>query len=243
MVENNFVPALTQKFLDTLGGFRFFDYFCLQIGFQPLSLINTIRIMTSPANIKKFIEQRPRLKQWMLWMMMHPTKARPRLWLRMLAPLYQKRGKHSHIYRSVRMDTPPFHRFELGDYSIIEDFACVNNAVGDVIIGKQARVGLHATLIGPVSIGDNTHLGQGSMVTALHHRYDDTTSPIFRQGVTTTPVQIDSDVWIGANAIILPGVKVGRHAVVAAGAVVTKDVEPFTIVGGVPARKIKDIKK
>ena len=61
------------------------------------------------------------------------------------------------------------------------------------------------------------------------------------QGVSTQPVVIGDDVWIGANAVILPGVTIGRHCVVAAGAVVTKDVPDNTVVGGVPAKIIKKL--
>jgi acetyltransferase-like isoleucine patch superfamily enzyme len=60
--------------------------------------------------------------------------------------------------------------------------------------------------------------------------------------VSTKPVVISDDVWIGANATITPGVTIGRHSVVAAGSVVTHDVPPYTIVAGVPARIIKTIK-
>ena len=56
------------------------------------------------------------------------------------------------------------------------------------------------------------------------------------------PVTIEDDVLIGANAVVLEGVRVGKGAIVAAGAVVTKDVEPYTVVAGTPARKIKDVK-
>jgi galactoside O-acetyltransferase len=63
-----------------------------------------------------------------------------------------------------------------------------------------------------------------------------------RYGVTEdAPIVVEDDVWIGAGAIVLPGVSIGRAAVVAAGAVVTGDVAPFTIVGGVPARLIGEV--
>jgi Acetyltransferase (isoleucine patch superfamily) len=139
------------------------------------------------------------------------------------------------------MDTPPYRQFRLGRYSVIESGACINNAVGDVIIGDYTRVGLHNTIIGPVNIGHHVNLAQGITVTALNHNFEDSEKRIDEQGVCTTPVVIEDDVWIGANAVILPGVRVGTHSVVAAGAVVTKDVPPHSIVAGVPAKVIKKI--
>ena len=62
-----------------------------------------------------------------------------------------------------------------------------------------------------------------------------------RQDLHPAPVNIKDHVWIGSGAIILPGVTIGEGAIVAAGAVVTKDVEEKTVVGGIPAKKIKDI--
>jgi acetyltransferase-like isoleucine patch superfamily enzyme len=96
-------------------------------------------------------------------------------------------------------------------------------------------------VIGPVSIGNNVNLAQGITVTALNHNFGDTTRKIDEQGISTKPVEIGDDVWIGANAVILPGVTIGRHAVVAAGAVVTNDVPNNCVVGGVPAKLIKQI--
>ena len=85
------------------------------------------------------------------------------------------------------------------------------------------------------------HLAQGITVTALNHNFEDTTRRIDQQGVSTKPVVIGDDVWIGANAVILPGVTIGPHSVVAAGAVVTRDVPPGCVVGGVPAKVIRQL--
>jgi len=123
----------------------------------------------------------------------------------------------------------------------VESFSCINNAVGDVIIGDHTRVGLHNTIIGPVSIGSHVNLAQGITVTALNHNFADKNLRIDEQGVSTSPVTIGDDIWIGANAVILPGVTIGNHSVVAAGAVVTKDVPPHTLVAGVPAKIIKEL--
>ena len=184
----------------------------------------------------------PKVKRFLGWLIMNQRDARPRWYIRLLAPLYQHRWRHSKIYGSVRMDTPPYRRFSLGKRSVIESFSCINNAVGDVLIGDHTRIGIHNTIIGPVTIGNHVNLAQGITVTALNHNFSDLNKRIDEQGISTQPVTISDDVWIGANAVILPGVTIGQHAVVAAGAVVTKDVPPYSIVAGVPAKVIKSLK-
>lgn len=171
--------------------------------------------------------------------MMHPVKSRPRLWLRMLRFLYTKRGKGSVIYNSVRMDITPFHPFVLGEKSVIEDYTCVNNAVGELIIGDRVRIGLHNTIIGPVRIGNDVGLAQGIVVSGLNHNFKNDPRPIFEQGVNTSLITIEDDVWIGANSTITAGVTIGRHSVIGAGSVVTKDIPPFSEAVGNPARVIK----
>ena len=191
--------------------------------------------------VRAKFKDNPKLKKLLDWVIMNQVETRPRWFIRLLAPLYQHRGKHSVIHRSARMDTPPYRLFSLGDYSVVESFACINNAVGDVIIGDHTRIGLHNTIIGPVEIGNNVNLAQGITVTALNHNFSDSNKRIDEQGVNTNPVTIEDDVWIGANAVVLPGVTIGNHCVVAAGAVVTKDVPPHSLVAGVPAKVIKQI--
>lgn len=192
-------------------------------------------------SLRTQLKGNPKIKQLLDWLIMNQRDARPRWYIRLLAPFYQRRGRGSKIYPSVRMDTPPYRSFSLGSHSVVESFSCINNAVGDVIIGKHTRIGLHNTIIGPVTIGNHVNLAQGITVTALNHNFADTTKRIDEQGVATKPVVIGDDVWIGANAVILPGVTIGRHAVVAAGAVVTQDVPENTLVGGVPAKIIKSL--
>ena len=192
-------------------------------------------------SVRAKFKNNPKFKKFIDWVIMNQVETRPRWFMRLLAPLYQHRGKHSVIHRSARMDTPPYRLFSLGNYSVIESFACINNAVGDVIIGDHTRIGLHNTIIGPVDIGSHVNLAQGITVTALNHNFSDTKKRIDEQGVITNPVTIEDDVWVGANAVILPGVTIGEHCVVAAGAVVTKDVPPHSLVAGVPAKVIKKI--
>ncbi len=192
-------------------------------------------------SVRSRFKNNPKCKKFIDWVIMNQVETRPRWFVRLLAPLYQHRGKHAVIHRSARMDTPPYRRFSLGNYSVVESFACINNAVGDVIIGDYTRIGLHNTIIGPVKIGSHVNLAQGITVTALNHIFDDTNKRIDEQGISTNAVTIEDDVWIGANAVILPGVTIGSHCVVAAGAVVTKDVPPHSLVAGVPAKIIRQL--
>lgn len=192
-------------------------------------------------SVRAKLKDNPKLKKLIDWVIMNQVETRPRWFVRLLAPLYQHRGKHAVIHHSVRMDTPPYRKFSIGNYSVVESFACINNAVGDVEIGDYTRIGLHNTIIGPVKIGSHVNLAQGITVTALNHNFSDADKRIDEQGVSTNPVTIEDDVWIGTNAVILPGITIGTHSVIAAGAVVTKDVPPHSLVAGVPAKVIKQI--
>jgi acetyltransferase-like isoleucine patch superfamily enzyme len=113
--------------------------------------------------------------------------------------------------------------------------------MGEVVIGHDTRIGLHNTVIGPVRVGDHVNLAQGVLLSGLNHTFSNPDELISRQRVSTAPIVIDDDVWIGGNAVILPGVHIGRHSVVGAGSVVTKDVPPYTVVAGNPARVLRQI--
>jgi acetyltransferase-like isoleucine patch superfamily enzyme len=167
-------------------------------------------------------------------------EARPRWWVRTFVnPFYHKRGRRSIIRRTARMDVMPFRKFEIGNRTIIEDFACINNGIGDVTIGDNVMIGIGSVLTGPVAIGNNVIMAQHVGVSGLNHGYADIHTPIRDQKCTALPVRIEDDCWIGTNAVITAGVTIGKHAVVAGGSVVTKDVPPFSIVGGNPARVLK----
>ena len=173
-------------------------------------------------------------------MLMPKYEARPRLWVRsILNPFFHKKGKHSVIRHSARMDVVPFNQFMLGNHSFVEDFSTINNGVGNVIIGDHSIVGLGTVIIGPVTIGNHVLMAQHIVASGLNHGYDDVSLPISQQPVTTSPIIIEDECWIGANAVITSGVIIGKHSVVAGGAVVTKNVPPFSVVAGNPARVIK----
>lgn len=191
-------------------------------------------------SLKERIKSSPRLTKLTIWLLSPKNQARPRLWVRLfLNPLVHKRGKGSRICRYTRMDVMPWNKFQLGKNSTIEDFATINNGVGDVIIGERTRIGLSNTLIGPVTVGNDIMFAQNIVVSGLNHSYEDVSRSIHDQKVSTAEIKIEDEAWIGANAVIVAGITVGKHSVVAAGSVVTKDVPPYSIVAGNPARLIK----
>jgi acetyltransferase-like isoleucine patch superfamily enzyme len=186
------------------------------------------------------IKSSPRLKSLALWMLMPKNQARPRAWVKFLVnPFKHKKGKNSLIRSRTRIDVLPFNDFCLGNDSTIEDFATINNGLGDVLIGDRTRIGISCVLIGPVRVGNDVIMAQNVVMSGLNHGYEDIGQPIRLQKCTTKEIVIDDEVWIGANAVVTAGVHIGKHAVVAAGSVVTKDVPPYTIVAGNPARIIK----
>ena len=137
------------------------------------------------------------------------------------------------------MDILPFNKFSIGDNSTIEDFSTINNGVGDVIIGYGTRIGLSNVIIGPVTVGNNVIFAQNIVLSGLNHGYEDINIPPRLQKVTVSPIIVEDDVWIGANAMVAAGVTIGKHSVVAGGSVVTKNVPPFSVVAGNPAKLLK----
>jgi acetyltransferase-like isoleucine patch superfamily enzyme len=177
-------------------------------------------------------------------MLIPKNEARHRLWVKwFINPFMYQKGKSVKIRRRVRLDVLPFNTFSIGDNSSIEDFSTINNGVGPVSIGHNTLIGLSNVIIGPVSIGNQVIMAQHVVVSGLNHSYEDCTIPIRDQGVYTRPIRIEDECWIGANVVITAGVTVGIHSVIAAGSVVTKDVPPYSVVAGSPARVLKQYNK
>ena len=93
---------------------------------------------------------------------------------------------------------------------------------------------------GGIRIGDGVYTGPMVQILAVNHIYDNPNIPIREQGITAQGIVIEDDVWIGASAVILDGVTIGRGSVIGAGAVVTQDIPPYSLAVGSPAKPIKD---
>lgn len=112
---------------------------------------------------------------------------------------------------------------------------------GNLSLGNNVAVSPNVNIgadHGEVEIGDNAAIGPGTVIRAANHCFARRDVPIIAQGHKRGKVIIEEDVWIGANCVITPDVRIGKGAIVGAGAVVTSDVAPYVIVGGVPARQI-----
>jgi len=129
------------------------------------------------------------------------------------------------------------HHAELHVYN----FRGIPNA--GIKIGQDCLIGEFNVIRGQggVSIGDRVYTSPGTQIIAVNHVFDDPEKHFIDQGITAQGIIIEDDVWLGSNAVVTDGVRIGVGAVVAAGAVVTEDVPPHSIVGGVPARIIKKV--
>lgn len=107
-------------------------------------------------------------------------------------------------------------------------------------IGDNSGIGINSRICGPITIGDNVMMGPDVIILTERHKFDRLDIPIREQGhYLPALVTIGDDVWIGTRVIILPGVSVGKGAVIGAGAVVTKSLPEYSVACGNPARVVK----
>jgi len=116
---------------------------------------------------------------------------------------------------------------------------------GKISIGNDVYIGPFCVLFGTgeIEIGDNCLISPGTIITSRQHTFADLDMTIGRQTSELARIVIEEDVWIGSNAVILPGIRIGRGSVIGAGAVVTKHIPPYSVAVGVPARVIKNRKQ
>ena len=112
---------------------------------------------------------------------------------------------------------------------------------GHVTLGENSFVGAYAILNGQggLEIGNNVLIAGHCFIVSGNHGFDDTSRPMNEQDFVSLGVVIEDDVWLGGGAKVMDGVRIGRGSIVAAGAVVTRDVEPYSIMAGVPARLVR----
>ena len=127
-----------------------------------------------------------------------------------------------------------------GDDSFIAHSCTLTAQGGSIQIGKHVHVSRSTYIngIGDIEIGDDTLIGPNVVMISGNHPFDRVDIPIRLQGVQKAKITIGKDVWLSANTTIVPGVTIGDGCVIGAGAVVTKDIPPYSIAAGVPARVV-----
>ena len=147
-------------------------------------------------------------------------------------------GKNVRFEDDVRLLSPE--RVSIGDDVLLMYGVYVSPCGAHITIGSNTHFAPYGVLYGPLTIGSNVAVAAHVVFASVGHGYDRVDVPMVDQPTTSRQIVIEDDVWIGANAVIIGGVTVGTGAIVGAGAVVTKDVPPFSVVGGTPARVIRD---
>jgi maltose O-acetyltransferase len=145
------------------------------------------------------------------------------------------------IGRNVEIAGPE--NISLGRNIYIVDGAVIRAECGRLVCGNRLAVNGGAQIIadyGEIIIGDGVMIGPGALIRASNHASEDIDRFMWDQGQTGGRIEIGNDVWIGGQAILLPGVRIGNHSIIAAASVVTKDVPEYAVVGGAPAVVIRD---
>ena len=139
---------------------------------------------------------------------------------------------------ALRANTGSCPGIAVGEHTSLKDGVVLNANAGHVAIGTRSWLGPYCVVYGNagVDIGSHVMVAAHTMITSVGHEYARLDIPMSRQPLVLGPVRIEDDVWIGAHCTLLPGVTIGRGAIVAAGSVVTRDVPAAAIVGGAPAR-------
>jgi acetyltransferase-like isoleucine patch superfamily enzyme len=167
--------------------------------------------------------------------------------VRILHPRRLYVGRSVTLEDYVHIDALSRQGVRLGDnvtiakFTIIETTGVISNLGEGLEMGDNSSLGDYCFVgaAGGVRIGRNVLVGQRVSFHSENHRFDRTDVPIKEQGVTRRGIVVEDDCWLGAGSILLDGVTVGRGSVVAAGSVVTRDVPPYSVVAGVPAKVMR----
>lgn len=150
-------------------------------------------------------------------------------------------GSATQIRKHAVIDCARSGTISIGARTVIFPYAMILSYGGSITIGENCTVNPFCVLYGHgrgLIIGNNVRIATHTVIIPANHVFDDPGSPITEQGLVSKGISIGDDVWIGAGCRILDGVTIGNGAVLAAGAVVHRDVKEFTVVGGVPAVEI-----
>ena len=166
---------------------------------------------------------------------------------RLFPPLLISGGRRIELGDDVRVESyvalsaGPKGRIVIGSHCELRPFAQLEADSGFIVLGDRCSVNQFCLLngFGGITMGNDVRIAAHSVILSSSHRYDDLRVSMRDQGVTRKETVIGDDVWLGARATVLGGVHVGSHSIIAAGAVVLKDVPEYAVMAGVPARLVR----
>lgn len=146
-------------------------------------------------------------------------------------------SKLAYVCPSAKLDIVHGGQISIGENTEILSGVILMTYGGKISIGKNCSINPYTILYGhgDLVIGDNVLIAGQCMLIPANHRFERLDIPINQQGVSSKGIIIEDDVWIAGGCQILDGVVIGKGSIVAAGSVVTKSIEPYSIVAGIPA--------
>ncbi len=155
--------------------------------------------------------------------------------------LFKKCGRNLRVDSGVTI--LGFENISLGDnISIMKNSYIYAHDGGELTIGDNFTLNSNSQLgasFGKIIIGNDCAIAPNCLLRASNHRFDNPDIPFRKQGHTYGEIILEDDIWIASNSVITADTKIGRGSIIGAGSIVTKNIEPFSIVGGVPAKLIR----
>lgn len=150
-------------------------------------------------------------------------------------------GKNTIIEARCRLSLQYGGTIKIGNNCILYSGATIITHGGNIEIGDYSTVNPYAVIYGQswTIIGNGVRIATQVVIIPSNHRFDDISQPIYKQGLTYKGIKIEDDVWLGAGVKVLDGVTIGKGSVIGAGSVITKNLDPYGVYVGVPAKLIK----
>jgi len=151
---------------------------------------------------------------------------------------FKKVGENFKFAELVKVRNPEY--VSIGDNVFFNYGVYLEAGEGmEIEIGSNTHFAPYGVIYGPLKVGSNCAFAAHVVLASVGQGYSKVDIPMVKQPTQKKEIIIEDDVWIGANAVVIGGVRIGTGSIVGAGSVVTKNVEPFSVVGGVPARLIR----
>lgn len=183
-----------------------------------------------------------RVAAWCIFKIQYVSiRARSTYWKLLIESRGGTVGNGFEIRKNAHIHLPQGSSLKIGaNVTIAEGAFVAIGHNGSLVIDEGVFISRYSTVVAnqEVTIGARTQVAHLATIIDSNHKHSDPTTPMLEQGIDCAPIRIGSDVWVGTGAAVLKGVTLHNHSVVGANAVVTRDVEAYKVVVGVPAKPL-----